>query len=150
MTAGELFRLARLLREVALVAARDPDEPPAPPGLVAIAADIADHDGTSVGEIAARTGLAQSLVSKTVARLRDAGVVDVGQDANDRRKSRVAISDTARSQVFATRGGRPVTHALSDRFPGLPAERVAEVEALLDQLATELLDHTARRSPMTS
>jgi DNA-binding MarR family transcriptional regulator len=139
VTAGELFRLARLLREVALSAARDPDEPPAPPGLVAIVDDIARHDGTSVGEIAARTGLAQSLVSKTVARLRDAGVVDVGQDATDRRRTRIAITGTARSQVFAARGGRTVTSALRDHFPDLSAKRVAEAEALLDQLATDLL-----------
>lgn len=138
VTAGELFRLARLLREVAVAAARDPDEPPAPPGLVAIADDIAHHDGTSIGEIVVRTGLAQSLVSKTVARLRDAGLVDVGQDATDRRRTRIAITDTARSQVFATRGARTVTDALHDLLPGLPAERVAELEALLDQLATEL------------
>jgi DNA-binding MarR family transcriptional regulator len=144
VTAGELFRLARLLRDLALAAARDPDEPPAPPGLVAITDDIAHHDGTSVGEIAARTGLAQSLVSKTVARLRDAGVVDVAQDANDRRRTRIAISRNARSQVFATRGGRSVTRALRDRFPGLPAKRLGKVEALLDQLGTELLDGPPR------
>lgn len=150
MTAGELFRVARLLREVALAAARDPGEPPPPPGLVAIAADIADHDGTSVGEIAARTGLAQSLVSKTVARLRDAGVVDVGKDATDRRRTRVAISGTARSQLFATRGERAVTGALHDRFPGLSVERVAEVDALLDQLATELLDQSRADRRSTS
>src|SRR5947209_2570426 len=124
VTAGELFRLARILREVALAAVRDPEEPPAPPGLVAIADDIAHHDGTTIGEIAARTGLAQSLVSKTVARLREAGVVTACVDANDRRRSHITITDTARSQVFAARGARSVTSALQDRFPSLPAKRV--------------------------
>ncbi len=138
MTAGALFRLARLLREVALAAARDSDEPPAPPGLVSVTDDIAHHDGTTVGEIAARTGLAQSLVSKTVARLREAGVVNACVDATDRRRTRITITDTARSQVLATRGARTVTRALHDCFPSLSAERVAEVEALLEQLVTEL------------
>src|SRR5947209_1059893 len=104
MTVGELFRLARLLREVAIVAARGPDEPPAPPGLVTIVDDVAHHDGTSVGEVAARTGLAQSLVSKTIARLRDAGVVKVSVDPTDRRRGRITITETARSQIFAMRG----------------------------------------------
>jgi DNA-binding MarR family transcriptional regulator len=138
MTAGELFRLARLLREVALTATRDPDEPPAPPGLVAVADDIAQHDGTTVGEIAARTGLAQSLVSKTVARLRDAGVVSARQDPTDRRRTRITITHAARSQILATRGARTVTRALNARLPSLSAERIAKVEALLDQLLIEL------------
>lgn len=146
MNVGELFRLARLLRELAVEAARGPGEPPAPPGLVAITDDIAHHDGTSVGEIAARTGLAQSLVSKTVARLRAAGVVDVCVDARDRRRTRITVTETARSQIFATRGARTVTKALHDHFPALSAERVAEVEALLDRLATEFHDALASRS----
>jgi DNA-binding MarR family transcriptional regulator len=144
---GELFRLARLLREVAIGAARGPDEPPAPPGLVNITDDIAHHDGTSVGEVAARTGLAQSLVSKTVVRLRDAGVVDVSVDPTDRRRTRITITQTARSQIFATRGTRSVTSALHDHFPRLSAERIAEVETLLDQLASALNDAPAPSSP---
>jgi DNA-binding MarR family transcriptional regulator len=147
---GELFRLARLLREVAIEAARGPDEPAAAPGLVAITDDIARHDGTSVGEIAARTGLAQSLVSKTVAHLRDAGVVDVCVDASDRRRSRITITQTARSQIFATRGARTVTKALHEHFPALSAECVTRIEALLDRLATELLDAPASRSESVS
>ncbi len=147
MTVGELFRLARLLRDVAIEAARGPDEPPAPPGLVNITDDIAHHDGTSVGEIAARTGLAQSLVSKTVVRLRDAGVVDVSVDPTDRRRTSITITQTARSRIFATRGARSVTSALHDHLPGLSAERVAKVETLLDQLATALHDGPAPSSP---
>jgi DNA-binding MarR family transcriptional regulator len=142
VTVGELFRLARLLREVAIAAARGPDEPPAPPGLVAITDDIAHHDGTSVGEVATRTGLAQSLVSKTVARLRDAGVVDVSVDPTDRRRTRITITQHARTRIFATRGSRSVTCALHHQFPNLSAERIADVETLLDQLATALGDAT--------
>jgi DNA-binding MarR family transcriptional regulator len=140
MTVGELFRLARLLRDVAIAAAREPDEPPASPGLVNITNDIAHHDGTSVGEVAARTGLAQSLVSKTVARLRDAGVVEVTVDSTDRRRTNITITEPARSRIFATRGARGVTTALHDHLPGLSVERIAEVETLLDQLANALHD----------
>jgi DNA-binding MarR family transcriptional regulator len=146
MTVRELFWLGRLLREVAISAARGPDEPPAPLGLVAITDDIAQHDGTSVGEIAARTGLAQSLVSKTVARLRDAGVLEVRLDPADRRRTRVAITQAARSQVFAARGARSVTSALHDRFPQLSDDRIVEVETLLDRLATALSEATESSS----
>jgi DNA-binding MarR family transcriptional regulator len=146
MTVGELFRLARLLRELAIAAAREPDEPPAPPGLVNITDDIAHHDGTSVGEIAARTGLAQSLVSKTVRRLRDAGVVEVAADPADRRRTHITITQSARSQILATRGARSVTGALREHFPGLSSTRIAEVELLLDQLAGVLQDAPLRGS----
>ncbi len=137
-TAGELYRLARLLREVALAVTAEPGEVPASLGLVAITEDIAHHDHTTVGEVAARTGLAQSLVSKVVAQLRTAGVVATRADDTDRRRSRITITDAARTGVFAARGDRSITDALHDRIPGLPAERVNTVETLLDRLIAEL------------
>src|ERR671933_748329 len=41
VTAGQLHRLARLLREVALAGTTDPGEPRPAPGLVAVTEDIA-------------------------------------------------------------------------------------------------------------
>jgi len=138
LSAGELYRLARVLREVALAVTADPDGAPPPLALVVISEDIARHDETTVGEIAARTGLAQSLVSKTVAQLREAGVVQSRADNSDRRRSRISITDAARSQVFPARGGRSITDALHARFAKLPPERINTVETLLDRLIAEL------------
>ena len=138
VTAGQLHRLARLLREVALAGTTDPGEPRPAPGLLAVTEDIARHPDTTVGEIATRTGLAQSLVSTAVAKLKAAGVVQSQPDQNDRRRVRLAITPAARAHVFAGRGGRDITTALHERFPDLPPERIAAIEALLDQLATEL------------
>ena len=53
MDAGQLHKVARLLREVALDATADPGETPVSAGDVAIAEDIARHEKASVGEIAA-------------------------------------------------------------------------------------------------
>jgi DNA-binding MarR family transcriptional regulator len=138
VTAGQLHRLARLLREVALIGTADPGEPAPAPGLVAVTEDIARHPATTVAEIATRTGLAQSLVSTAVAKLKAAGVVQSQPDQNDRRRVRLAITPAARTHVFADRGGREIATALHERFPDLPPERIATIEALLDQLATEL------------
>jgi DNA-binding MarR family transcriptional regulator len=138
VTTGQLHRLARLLREVALAGTTDPGEARPAPGLVAVTEDIAGHPDTTVGEIATRTGLAQSLVSTAVAKLKAAGVVQSRPDQNDRRRVRLDITPAARTHVFAGRGGRDITAALHERFPDLPPERIAAIEALLDQLATEL------------
>lgn len=70
VNAGQLHQLARRLREIALAATADPGEMLVSAGDVAITEDVAHHPGASVGEIAERTALAQSLVSKTVARMR--------------------------------------------------------------------------------
>lgn len=138
VTVGELFRLSRLLREVAVAAATDPAETPPSPGLVAITDDIAHHEGTTVGEIAARTGLAQSLVSKVVAQLRDGGVVEIVVDDRDRRRNRIWVTHSARAEIFAKRGSRTVAEALRHRLPGLADDQLARIEAALDQLAGEL------------
>lgn len=120
VTVGELFRLSRLLREMALMAATDPGEPPPSAGLVAVTDDIAHHEGTTVGETAARTGLAQSLVSKVVAQLCAGGVVEMTVDERDRPRSLIRITDSARREVFAERGQRSVADVLRQRFPERP------------------------------
>jgi DNA-binding MarR family transcriptional regulator len=138
VTTGELYRLARVLREVALAATAEPGEPRPAPGLVAVTEDIARHVDTTVGEIATRTGLAQSLVSTVVAKLKAAGVVHTRPDDSDRRRVRIGITEEARAHVFAARGARTLTSTLHERFPDLSPDRVARIEALLDQLVTEL------------
>jgi DNA-binding MarR family transcriptional regulator len=138
VTSGELYRLARFLREVALSVTTDPGEGRPSLALMAITEDIAHHGETTIGEVAGRTALAQSLVSKTVAELRDAGVLATRADDSDRRRTRISISDAARSELFATRAARGVTAALQERLPHLPPERIAAVETLLDHLAAEL------------
>ena len=140
VTVGELFRLSRVLREIALAAATDPGEPPPSAGLVAVTDDIAHHEGTTVGETATRTGLAQSLVSKVVAELREGGVVEMAVDERDRRRSLIRITDSARREVFAERGRRSVSDVLRQRFPERSEADLSRVETLLEALADQLCD----------
>jgi DNA-binding MarR family transcriptional regulator len=134
VNAGELHRLARILRAAATLATANPGEGAVSSGDLAIAEDIAHHRGTSIGEIAERTGLAQSLVSTTVAKLRDAGMVEVETDPADRRRARVGVSATAR-KLFAARARRPVAPAIRQALPEATNEEIARVEELLDELS---------------
>jgi DNA-binding MarR family transcriptional regulator len=135
VNAGELHRLARSLREIATAATADPGERSVSAGDIAIAEDVAHHEGTSVGQVAERTGLAQSLVSKTVAAMRDAGVMVIEPDPADRRRVQISIAPAARSDLFRDRGGRPVAPALREVLPGVPKRDLKTIERLLDELA---------------
>lgn len=138
VTVGELFRVSRLLQEVALAAARDPGEGAPSAGVVVVTEDIARHDDTTVTQIAARTGMAQSLVSKVVAQLDEAGVVETVGDQTDRRRTRIRLTDPARSHILPERARRTVSDALRQRLPELDMPALARIEVALDQLARQL------------
>ena len=138
MDAGQLHKIARLLREVALDATADPGETPVSAGDVAITEDIAHHEKASVGEIAARTGLAQSLVSRTVAKYHDAGVVVAERDPDDGRRVLISIAPDIRTGLFRSRARRPVEPALRSRYPDSSEAEIARVVALLQELADVL------------
>lgn len=138
MDAGQLHRLARTLREIALDATADDGETPISAGDIAIAEDIAHHDRTSVGQIASRTGLAQSLVSRTVAKMDNAGVVLSERDPADGRRRLVSIAPMVRTAVFPSRASRPVEPSVRARYPYASDAEIARVLAMLRELA-ELL-----------
>lgn len=139
MNAGQLHRLARVLREIATSATADPGEPRVSAGDLAITEDVADHEGTSIGGIAQRTGLAQSLVSKTVAQMRAAGVMTTTPDPTDARRLLVRVDPATRAGVFSSRAGRPIDAAIGAAIPSASEAEVARISKLLDQLAARLL-----------
>lgn len=140
MDAGRLHRLARVLRALATTASADPDEPGVTPGLLAVVEDVADHDGTSIGLIAQRTGLAQSLVSRTVTAMRDAGILTTAPDPADGRKSLVGVNPDARAGILRARGSRPIDDAVAGLRPEASPEQRRRVSEILDELAELLLD----------
>ena len=150
MDAGQLHQVARLLREVALDATADAGETPVSAGDVAIAEDITQHDKASVGEIAARTGLAQSLVSRTVAKLHDAGVVVTERDPSDGRRVLISIAPGIRTGLFRSRAGRPIEPALRSRCPDTSEVEIARVVALLQELTDILTSERASERPRVS
>lgn len=138
MNAGELHQLARLLREMALTATAHRGERGVPLGHLAVVEDVANHRGTSIGEIAGRTGLAQSLVSRTVAQMRDAGILRTERDPADGRRVRISVDPKAR-RMLKSRGARPVAPALRATRPETSAKDLRRAEKLLEELAALLL-----------
>ncbi|MFJ8622273.1 MarR family transcriptional regulator [Kitasatospora sp. NPDC093550] len=110
--------------------------------------DVVAHPGTTVGEIAARTGLPQSQVSTAVARLVEAGSVDTEPDPADRRRRlvRPAANPSARvAEVRATTIDAALAAALTTADGTAPDPQVLhEVATALDTLARHLTPAAAR------
>jgi DNA-binding MarR family transcriptional regulator len=140
MNAGQLHRLARVLREIAQVATANDGERPVAASTVAIVEDVTSHPQSPIAEIVRRTGLAQSLVSRTVDRLQALGVFTVGHDPADRRRTLVSMDPQTRHVDFAARAERPIADAMRQVIAGLTDERLAEIAAALDVLGAALLD----------
>ncbi|MDG6107980.1 MarR family transcriptional regulator [Dactylosporangium aurantiacum] len=110
--------------------------------VVIVMSDVYEHPGTTVGEIADRTGLPQSAVSGAVARLREAGSVLADPDPADRRRQllRRNPSPTARQrEVAAVDIGPAVATALGE------PSRLPEVLAALEVLGRHLTPQAASR-----
>lgn len=125
------------------VATADAGERPQAVSTAAIVEDIAAHPDSCIGDIAERTGLAQSLVSTTVARLKDRGIFSAAPDLADRRRTVVSVRPET-ATAFSQRGARPITTPLARSLPDAPADQLQSIEAALTQLAQQLLPPTAR------
>ncbi|WP_174555117.1 MarR family winged helix-turn-helix transcriptional regulator [Actinomadura hibisca] len=109
-----------------------------------VAGDVRAHPGSAVGEIAARTGLPQSAVSGAVARLREAGAVSTDPDPRDRRRLLVRPAPAASERVEEVRSV-PVDAALATALGTDDPQRVAQVAALLEELARHLTPEAVAR-----
>ncbi|MCX4759550.1 MarR family transcriptional regulator [Streptomyces sp. NBC_01275] len=99
--------------------------------------DVYGHADTTVGEIAARTGLPQSAVSGCVARLKDVGSVVTAPDPADRRRTLLRRNPEVsgrRAEVAAT----PVDAAVGAALGTQDADEIARTVALLEQLADRI------------
>lgn len=146
MNGVELFLLGRTLMKLGEQAM------PAPPGtsvggthsvLVALS-DLVQHPGTTVGEIAARTGLPQSQVSTAVARLKEAGSIVTAPDPADRRRLLIdrapEVSDRVR-EVRASSVDDTLAAALGTDDPAV-RQRISDA---LDLLARHLTPQAVAR-----
>ena len=114
-----------------------------------VASDIRACPGSSVGEIAERTGFPQSKVSACVARLRAAGAIDTAVDPDDRRRLLVRPAAEVSARVAEVRAA-PVDAALATAIGTDDQQRIAEVMAALDTLARHLTPQALTRLHATS
>lgn len=146
MDAGRLHRLARVLRQSALAATAERGDGPVSAAVVAVVEDLAHHHGATVSQVAARTGLAQSQVSTTVAHLRAAGVVTAQADPGDKRRALLHVAPGVSADLLTSRAARPIEAALGQAHPHLTSEHLALLHTLLDQVADLLLEDPQPRT----
>jgi DNA-binding MarR family transcriptional regulator len=146
--AHDLFRLGRHLTRIAEEAMRSDDAPKTPPGVRLILIDIRDNPGSTIGEIAARTGLPQSYASDSVVRLREQGAVETWTDPADRRRTRVRIAAGIPRAVARAGAVRIDAALLAAAGTGDPTADHALVEQLA-VLAAQLNNNNRRLTDLT-
>jgi DNA-binding MarR family transcriptional regulator len=134
MRAAELHRLARTVREIALMATGNTGEDRVNAGELAVLEDIATHPCSTIGEITRRTGLAQSLVSRITRRMVDAGALVVRPDSHDRRKVRIELRPTTHALIIE-RAGNSISAAVAARTPALSKSQRRALEHHLSEAA---------------
>ncbi|MEV4113218.1 MarR family transcriptional regulator [Nonomuraea sp. NPDC049695] len=110
-----------------------------------VASDLRGHPDTTVGEIAARTGLPQSAVSAAVARLRTAGAVITETDPADRRRTIIREAPKVSDRVAEVRDAS-IDAALAAALGTDDPERVRVTVAMLEELAARLIPEIMHRS----
>ncbi|MFJ9646281.1 MarR family winged helix-turn-helix transcriptional regulator [Streptomyces sp. NPDC004244] len=152
MNGVELFLLGRTLMKIGEQAMPRPESgsPASTRSVLVVLGDLVAHPGTTVGEIAARTGLPQSQVSTAVARLEEAGSAETEPDPADRRRRliRPTAKPSARvAEVRATTIDDALTAAMTDPGGTTPdPDAVREVARALDLLARRLTPQLAARA----
>jgi DNA-binding MarR family transcriptional regulator len=143
MNALDLIMLGRQLTRIGEGVLRGTDAPsrparfmPAGPSLVL--QDVYAHPDSPISDITARTGLPQSYVSESVARLREQGMAETSADPADGRRTLVRVP-ARHSRTVVTKGSAPVDAALAAAL-GEPAggTAVAQVIDTLSALAARL------------
>lgn len=137
LTAGELIMLGRQLARIGTEVMRGHGGSQAPAGQGMVAADVFAHPATSVGEIADRTGLRQSYVSESIARLREQNVVETSTDPADGRRTLVRLVPGHPATV-ARAAAAPVTHALASALGDPDPGDLAQITATLAAIARSL------------
>ncbi len=144
MNALQLFLLGRRLTKLGEMAMRGESSTDLPASVVLIIQDVFVHEATSIGDIVGRTGLPQSYVSASIARLRAQDVMETMADRTDGRRTLVRVRpDFARG--LAQRGTAPVDSFVADALGDPDPEAVAEVIAQLENLAQRLVTLDQRR-----
>lgn len=133
--------------EISRAVASDPGDPRIPPGEVMVLEDVLAHPDSSVGEIAERTGLAQSHVSATVARLGASGALNTSADPADGRRTLVRVNERLLGGTFAERGARNIEEAVAGSLADPEAARRAV--GMLEELAGLLLGAGGQRGGET-
>ena len=132
----QLHRLGKRLIELSRAVTTGAGDASLTSGEVAVLEDVLKNPGSSVSEIHARTGFAQSHVSVSVARLGERGLVELASDPAARRRTLVRLTPVARGAIIR-RANRPADDVIARAVDD--PDRARRVAVLLDELALLLL-----------
>jgi DNA-binding MarR family transcriptional regulator len=130
-----------------MVAASDTSDEPISAGVLAVAEDIERNPRSPIGDIAERTGLAQSFVSKTVARFRDEGLFVIDQDPNDARRTLVSVAPGTSVTKHLPQSSKPIDDSIRTLFPDASDNQINRILLGLNVLADEVLFGPSPRPP---
>ncbi|MFB7245618.1 MarR family winged helix-turn-helix transcriptional regulator [Streptomyces populi] len=150
MNGVELFLLGRTLMKIGEAAMPEPEGGGGQYGgsvraVLIVASDVAAHPDSAVGEIAARTGLPQSQVSTSVARLKEAGAVVTAPDPADRRRLLVRQAPELSARVAEVRT-TTIEDALATALADSTPEDRKEVADALEVLSRHLSPRSSVRA----
>ncbi|OMI35691.1 transcriptional regulator, MarR family protein [Streptomyces sparsogenes DSM 40356] len=148
MEMSDLYQLGRRLAEIALED-MGADAPHLAPGEFLVLQDLFLNGRSAVGDIAKRTGLAQSRVSTSVRALAGRNWVTTAADPSDGRKTLVDVTEPIRAAGQQRRAGRAdkaLTNALARADDTERAALIAALERLHQLLVA---GRTQRRFPDT-
>lgn len=142
------LRLQDLLKSVRLIKqSRSQQRPAIPVGLVGMLTQIDDlSTGCHARELAARTSLDPSTISRAVAALVTHGLVERQPDPRDGRASVLAVTDAGRAAVADIQAwyGQVIDRALA----GWSAEEVAALSAAIGRFAHDVETSLTSHDPL--
>lgn len=138
MNALELIVLGRQLTRIGEEVLRGSAAASMPAGPSLVLRDVFGHPDSPISQITARTGLPQSYVSESVAKLRGQGIVETSADPADGRRTLVRVTP-GHPQMVAAKGSALADGALAAAL-GEPADgaEFAAVLGGLEELAARL------------
>lgn len=140
--------LGRQLMKIGEEAMRGGQAPPLPPGHALVLRDVFAHPASSVTDISGRTGLAQSIVSKAIARFQDQGIVETETDPADGRRTLARVSAAHLGDVRrkgAVQADATLAAAIGEADPAAVAEIISSLKELAGRLRRTGLGPVARQ-----
>ncbi len=138
MNSLELFLLGRKLANLGENSMPADGLKKLPTAVKLVLFDVYEHPATTIGDICGRTGLLQSQVSISVARLRTLGVFQTETDPADRRRTLVrGNTDVARQG--AQLAYEPIDKVIADAAASAEPGEVEELISMLDKIANRLI-----------
>lgn len=111
-------------------------------GALLVMRDVFVHPGSAIADITSRTGLPQSYVSDSIARLRASGLAETSSDPADGRRTLVSLASSHLHQV-ADYSARSADAELIAALAGIDTDFAGRVLAVLSDIAARLRPESA-------